>query len=445
MPVKLHNALTPVTVRNAKPGIGASGEEYVKRYADGGGLYLQVKPGGARSWVFRGTALGQVRYVGLGSAAGPGALSLAEAREAAREKAKEAAAGIIPVSDKRKLQREAKAAEQAARISSTTFRDAAESYLSLNEGGWKNDKHRKQWRSTLETYAYPYFGDFAVSEVATEHVMAALKPIWSDKPETANRVRGRIERILDAAKVEGLREGENPARWRGHLENVLPKPTKAKKRRNERLGRSGHHAAMPYGDVPAFMSELAAREGIAAMALEFTVLTAARTGETIGATWREIDLEAAVWTIPAERMKAETEHTVPLSPRAVELLRKVQPLAEAKGAIAKRPLFPTGHGGSLSSMAMLMQLRRMAKGLTVHGFRSSFRDWAAECTGFSHEVCEMALAHTIGNKAEAAYRRGALMPKRRKLMEAWADYCAGNGAAGDNADNVTPIRKESAQ
>lgn len=440
MPRQLHNALTPVTVRNAKPGVGEGGKEYVKRYADGGGLYLQVKPGGARSWVYRGTVAGKVRYVGLGSASGAGALSLADAREAAREKAKDAAAGIIPVSDRRKRQREAKAAAQSARITGTTFRDAAESYLSLNEDGWKNEKHRKQWRSTLEAYAYPHFGDLPVGEVATEHLMAALKPIWSEKPETANRVRGRVERILDAAKVEGLREGENPARWRGHLDNVLPKPTKAKRRRNERLGKSGHHAAMPYAAVPAFMAKLSERDGIAAMALEFTILTASRTGETIGARWREVDLEGAIWTIPASRMKAEAEHTVPLSPRAVELLREVMPLATAKGGVSGRPLFPASHGGSLSNMAMLMQLRRMVDGFTVHGFRSSFRDWAAESTGFSHEVCEMALAHTIGNKSEAAYRRGALMPKRRKLMEAWADFCRGKGASGGMAGNVTAIR-----
>ncbi|MBX7533549.1 integrase arm-type DNA-binding domain-containing protein [Qipengyuania sp. 1XM1-15A] len=440
MPRKVHNKLTPVSVRNAKCGINAEGKPYALRHADGGGLYLLVKPSGARSWTFRATAAGKVRYIGLGSAAGPNAVSLADAREAAREKAKEVAAGIVPVSDRRKQKREAKVAEQSSRISNTTFRDSAESYLSMNESGWKNDKHRKQWRSTLETYAFPHFGDLPVGEVATEHVMAALKPIWNEKPETANRVRGRIERILDAAKVEGLREGENPARWRGHLDNVLPKPTKAKRRRNEQLGRTGHHAAMPYAAVPEFMASLAERESIAALALEFTILTAARTGETIGATWREIDLEGAVWTIPASRMKAEAEHTVPLSSRALELLRQVQPLAVAKGDIADRPLFPSSHGGGLSNMAMLMQLRRMVEGFTVHGFRSSFRDWAAECTGFTHEVCEMALAHTIGNKAEAAYRRGALMPKRRKLMEAWAEYCAGKGAAGEIEDNVTPIR-----
>ena len=446
MPKKLHNALTAVTVRNAKPGIGKGGKEYAKRYADGGGLYLQVKPGGSRSWVWKGTAAGTVRLVGLGSASGAGAISLAEARELARDKSKEAASGIVPVSDRRKLQREAKAAHQAALVAGTTFKDAAESFLELNEDGWKNNKHRKQWRSTLKAYAYPHFGDLPVSEIETSHVLAALKPIWKDKPETASRLRGRIERILDAAKVEGLREGENPARWRGHLEHSLTKPSKAKQRRNERLGKEAHHAAMPYAQLPAFIETLRAQEGISAMALEFTILTASRTGETIGATWREIDHDKALWTIPAERMKAEVEHTVPLSGRAIELLKRVRPLAEAKGDIRDRPLFPSTHGGALSNMAMLMQLRRLeAKdsikpSLTVHGFRSSFRDWAAESTGFSHEVCEMALAHTIGNKSEAAYRRGKLLPKRRKLMDAWTDFCDGLTVPAGEADNVTPIR-----
>ncbi|MBU1607189.1 MAG: integrase arm-type DNA-binding domain-containing protein [Alphaproteobacteria bacterium] len=427
MPRTVHNALTPLAVKNAKPG----------RHADGGGLYLQVKPTGTRSWVYRATVAGKVRYVGMGSAAGPNAVSLARARELAREKASEVAAGAVPMSDSKRRARAAKEAEQSAKIDGTTFRDAADSFIALNESGWKNDKHRKQWRSTLEKYAYPHFGDLPIGGIATEHVMAALKPIWSAKPETANRVRGRIESILDAAKVEGLRDGENPARWRGHLDKVLPKVAKAKKRKNAQLGRSGHHEAMPYMGVPAFMVALAGRESMGALALEFTILTAARTGETIGALWREVDLQSGVWTIPAERMKAESEHTVPLCERAIEILEKVKPLAKGRDGAQ---VFPASHGGSLSSMAMLMQLRRMTTGVTVHGFRSSFRDWAAECTGFSHEVCEMALAHTIGNKSEAAYRRGALFAKRRKLMDAWADYCAGKSAG--SADNVTPIRKE---
>jgi len=417
MPRKVHNALTPLSVKSAKPG----------RHADGGGLYLQVKPSGARSWVYRATVAGKVRYIGLGSAAGADAVPLAKARELARQKASEAAAGNIPVSDRKRRAQEAKAAEQASRLAGTTFRDVADAYISLNEGGWKNDKHRQQWRNTLETYAYPHFGDIPVGEVGTEHVMAALKPIWTTKPETASRVRGRIENILDAAKVEGLRTGENPARWRGHLDKVLPK-----RARHTR----GHHAAMPYSSVPGFMERLVECEGIGARALEFTILTAARSGETLGARWSEIDLEAAVWTVPAERMKAGKVHTVPLSPRAVAILREVQPLNKKGGADA--PLFPASHGGALSGMAMAMQLRRLVPGVTVHGFRSSFRDWAAECTSFSHEVCEMALAHTIGNKAEAAYRRGALFMKRRKLMDAWANYCAAGSAT--EGGTVSPIR-----
>ncbi|MEP0192048.1 MAG: integrase arm-type DNA-binding domain-containing protein [Erythrobacter sp.] len=449
MPRKLHNALTAVTVRNAKPGMGKDGKEYAKRYADGGGLYLQVKPGGARSWVWKGTVAGKVRLVGLGSAAGADAVSLADARDLARDKSKDAAAGNVPMSDRKRIQSEAKAKAQAAKIAGTTFKSAAESFLAMNEEGWKNDKHRKQWRSTLEAYAYPHFGDVPVGEVQTAQVLAALKPIWKEKPETANRVRGRIERILDAAKVEGLREGENPARWRGHLENVLTAPSKAKERRNERLGKGSHHRALPYAELPSLIAKVQGVEGIASMALEFTILTAARTGETIGAKWHEVDLTSAVWTIPAERMKAGVEHAVPLSGRAIEVLRAVLPLAEAKGEISDLPLFPSSHGGALSNMAMLMQLRRLLPAsdgkpsYTVHGFRSSFRDWAAESTGFSHEVCEMALAHTIGNKAEAAYRRGNLLPKRRKLMDAWAAHCSGQDLPAGNADNVRPIRANS--
>lgn len=433
MPRKVHHALSPLQVKNLAAG------KNVKRYADGGGLYLQVKPGGARSWIYRATFASKVRYVGLGSAAGPDAITLAKARDLARVKASEVAAGVAPVSDRKKRQLESSAAQRGALIASTSFRDMALSFIGLNEAGWKNDKHRQQWRNSLEAYAYPHFGDLPVAEVATEHVTAALKPIWMEKPETANRVRGRIENILDAAKVEGLREGENPARWRGHLDKVLPNVAKAKKRRNARLGKLGHHAAMPYADVPAFAEQLAKCDGISAWALEFTILTAARSGEVYGATWHEVDLAGAVWTIPAERMKADAEHTVPLSARAVDILRKVQPLTKGK---AGKPLFPATHGGALSSMAMAMQLRRLAEGITVHGFRSSFRDWAAESTGFSHEVCEMALAHTIGNKAEAAYRRGQLFDKRRKLMDAWSTYCGSGGS--NTGQNVTPIRGQTA-
>ena len=416
MPRKIVNALTPLAVKNAKPG----------RHADGGGLYLLVKESGARSWLYRATIAGKVRDIGLGPAAGAEAVSLADARELARDKAKEAKSGAIPVSDLRRRTQDAKAAAQAAKVSQSSFKTVAEAYVSLHEDSWRNDKHRAQWRATLTTYAYPHFGDMAVAAIGTEHVLAALQPIWKAKPETAGRVRGRIENILDAAKVQGLRSGENPARWRGHLDHLLPK-----RARHTR----GHHAALPYAEVPAFMAALAGREAVAARALEFTILTAVRSGETLGATWAEVDLAAAVWTIPGARMKAGKEHRVPLSPRAVAILNTIQPLNTRDRSDA--PLFPSTNGGPLSGMAMAMLLRRMVSAVTVHGFRSAFRDWAAESTAFAHEVCEMALAHVIGNKAEAAYRRGDLFDKRRRLMDDWAMYCASNGAAGAK---VTPIR-----
>ncbi|GAA4777200.1 tyrosine-type recombinase/integrase [Novosphingobium ginsenosidimutans] len=425
MPRKVHNALTPMAVKAAGAG----------RHADGGGLYLRVQQGGARSWLFRSLVGGKARDVGLGPAAGPNALSLAAAREMARELAAQASKGE-PIEGKRSKARKAAAAIEAAGKAKRTFREVAAAYIDLQENGWKNDKHRAQWRATLEAYVYPHFGDLPVSEIETTHVLKVLQPIWTVKPETASRVRGRIENILDAARVQGLRSGENPARWRGHLKSLFPEPAKAKAERNRKLDRTGHHAAMPYAELPTFMADLAGREALAARALEFTILTAARSGEVLGATWGEIDLEAAIWTVPAARMKANKEHRVPLSPRAVAILKAVQPL-NTKG-IASAPVFPGTKGGGLSSMAMGMLMRRLDRKETVHGFRSAFRDWSAETTGFAHEVCEMALAHVIGNKAEAAYRRGDLFDKRRKLMEAWASYCG--SAAADRA-NIASIRK----
>lgn len=425
MPRKLHNALTPIAVKNAGPG----------RHADGGGLYLRVQDGGARSWLFRSTIGGKARDVGIGPAAGPNAIALAKARDMARAMASQAAQGEV-IEGKRAIARKIAAEAQAAMAAGKTFREVAEAVIDLRENSWRNAKHRAQWRATLATYAYPKLGSLPVAEVTTPHVLEVLEPIWNAKPETASRVRGRIETVLDAARVQGFRSGENPARWRGHLDHILPKPTKAKAERNRRLGKTGNHAALPYAKLPAFMADLRQREAVAAWALEFTVLTAARSGEVLGATWGEIDLEAALWTIPAARMKASKEHRVPLSPRAMVVLEAAKALRTK--ATADAPLFPSAKGKPLSSMAMAMLLRRMkADGITVHGFRSTFRDWAAESTGFPHEVCEMALAHVIGNKAEAAYRRGDLFDKRRKLMEAWATYAASPVAAGGN---VAPLR-----
>jgi integrase len=302
-----------------------------------------------------------------------------------------------------------------------TFKAVAEAYIGANEASWRNDKHRQQWRNTLASYVYPVMGELPVADIATAHVLKILEPIWKGKAETASRIRGRIETVLDAARARGYREGENPARWRGHIAQILPA--------RSRLTR-GHHKAMPYEAIPAFVGALHKREAVAALALEFTILTAARTGEVIGAKWDEVDLDKAIWTIPASRMKAGKEHRVPLSPRAVEILKSMK-------GLRKEWLFPATKGGKMSGMAMTMLLRRMKVDVTVHGFRSGFRDWSAECTGYAHEVCEMPLAHVIGNKSEAAYRRGDLFDKRRRLMADWATYCARDGAAGAK---VSPIR-----
>lgn len=410
MPKLVSNALTPLSVKNARPG----------RHADGGGLYLLVKPTGSRTWVYRFMLAGKTRDVGLGPAAGQGAGTLAQAREKANDLRKTVKGGVDPLAERLREAAEARAATQAAQIAGITFKAVAETYIATNEASWRNDKHRQQWHNTLATYVYPEIGDLPVADIATAHVLKILEPIWKDKPETASRIRGRIETVLDAAKARGYREGENPARWRGHIAQILPARSK--------LGR-GHHKAMPYEAIPAFVAQMHEREAVAALALEFVILTATRTSEALGATWSEVDLDKALWTIPAERMKAGREHRVPLSPRAVEIL-------EAVKLLGKSILFPAVKGGKLSTMAMAMLLRRMKQDCTVHGFRSGFRDWAAECTAYAHEVCEMALAHTIGNKAEAAYRRGDLFEKRRRLMADWATYCATPVAAG----KVTPIR-----
>ncbi len=411
MPRKVNNALTPLAVKNAKPG----------RHADGGGLHLLVKESGARSWVYRFMLNGKSRDVGLGPA-GQGGISLADARTARDALRLKVKAGIDPLEERQREAAEALAAAQAAQVAGITFQAVAEAYIDANEESWRNDKHRQQWKNTLTTYVYPVIGELPVAEVGTAHILQILEPIWKAKAETASRIRGRMETILDAAKARGYREGENPARWRGHIAQILPA--------RSRLTR-GHHKAMPFEAIPAFVGALHTREAVAALALEFTILTAARTGEVIGAKWDEVDLDKAIWTIPASRMKAGKEHRVPLSPRALEILGSTQ-------VLGKEWLFPAAGGGKLSGMAMAMLLRRMKVDVTVHGFRSGFRDWCAECTGYAHEVAEMALAHTIDNKVERAYRRGDLFDKRRRLMDEWAEFCAnGVSAVGDN---VKPIR-----
>jgi integrase len=378
-------------------------------FGDGGGLFLQVSERGAKSWIFRFKKDGRLRVMGLGPVH---TVSLAEAREAARLCRKARLGGIDPI-DARRAGRIEERIEAARAMS---FAECAAAYIAAHRAGWRNPKHAAQWPSTLAAYVYPIFGGLPVQAIDTGLVVKAIEPIWTTKPETASRVRGRIESVLDWAAARGHRQGENPARWRGHLENLLPK--KSKVRRVE------HHAALPYVEISAFMGELRGQEGIAARALAFAILTAARTGEVIGATWAEIDVAARLWTIPAERMKAGKEHRVPLSETATAILGQMDQ--------GRDKVFP------ISNMAMAMLLRRMGRGdLTVHGFRSSFSDWCAERTAFPSEVREMALAHTVADKVEAAYRRGDLFEKRRALAEAWAKFCD-TPAAG--AGEVVPIR-----
>jgi integrase len=370
------------------------------RHADGGGLYLRISKSGARSWGFMYVVAGKRTELGLGSVS---ALPLATARRLASEMREALAVGNDP---KTVL---APAVDPVAETSKVvTFGEFAESYISGVEDGWKSDVHRKQWRSSLRDHASA-LNDVPITAVDTEAVLAVLRPIWLTKAETAKRVRGRIERILDAAKAHELRLGNtiNSAAWRGHLALLLPSQKKVER---------GHHAALLYRDAPAFFAKLNERTANAARCLEFTILTAARSGEVLGANWVEIDLEAGIWTIPASRMKAAQEHVVPLSSGAIDVLRSVRP----EDVNLHDPVFSV-NGASRSNMAMAMLLRRMGYGhVTTHGFRSTFRDWAGDETTFAREIIEQALAHTIQNKAERPYRRGTAIERRRALMEAWA-------------------------
>jgi integrase len=380
------------------------------RHADGGGLYLSISPNGGRRWVFLYRWHGKPTEIGLGSARD---VMLARARELAGQARAKLAEGANP-----------KGAYKPS--GGATFGECADRVIEAMRPSWRNSKHAEQWEMTLRVYAAP-LRRLPADKVTTDDVLSVLKPLWKDKPETASRLRGRIERVLDAAKARGLRAGENPARWRGHLDQLLPK--------RHRLTR-GHHAAMPYADVPAFMVDLQGRQATASAALELTILTAARSGETLLAKKAEFDVDRAVWVVPPDRMKAGREQRVPLSRRALKIVKQ---------AIADYPdsafLFPGQKPGKpLSAMALEMMLRRMkVTDATVHGFRSSFRDWASECTNFTNEVCEAALAHVIEDKSEAAYRRGDLFEKRRKLMEAWAVYCA-----APKAGKVVAFRRKAA-
>lgn len=388
-------------------------------HADGGGLYLQVAKGGGRSWVFRFQRQGRARWMGLGSV---DLVSLKEARLKALEARRVLLEGRDPIDSRHAV----KQTQQNA----VTFREAAERYIEAHKAGWRSQKHAAQWSSTLETYVFPVFGDLTAGEINTELVMQSLDPIWSTKVETASRIRGRIESILDWAKARGYRQGDNPARWRGHLDTHLPPRSK--------VARVKHHPALPYSEIGTFMDGLREQGGVAARALELTILCATRSNETIGATWMEIDVDAATWTVPGQRMKGGRDHKVPLSDQAQNVFLQMEQHRGRDGYV-----FPGARKGhSLSKMGMLAVLKRMGRtDLTVHGFRSTFRDWAAERTGYPGDVSEMALAHAIGDRVEAAYRRGDLFEKRRRLMADWGTFCdlpatAGNVVAITGTQNV---------
>jgi integrase len=364
------------------------------RHADGGGLYLSISPNGGRRWVFLYRWHGKPTEIGFGSARD---VTLARARELATEARGRLAEGVNP--------KDARRPKDGA-----TFGQCSDRLIEAMSPGWRNKKSEAAWIMTMSKYCAS-IRHIPVADVTVDNVLAVLKPLWQAKPETASRLRGRIERVLDAAKAQGHRAGENPARWRGHLDQLLPK---------RQLLTRPHHAAMDYADVPAFMVDLRARETVSARALEFLILCASRSGEARGARWPEIDLDRGVWTIPAPRMKGGREHRVPLSARALEILRDMHEVRTNEfvfpGQRANRPQAVVTFDKMLSRMKI--------EGATPHGFRSSFRDWAAECTNFSNETCEAALAHAITNRVEAAYRRSDVLEKRRLLMEAWATFCS---------------------
>jgi integrase len=396
--------LTALQVQRAKKG----------KHHDGGGLYLLVHRGGSRSWAFRFGPQGR-RYLGLGPLH---TVSLAEARERARQARLQLLDGIDPIAAKREHRTAAKLESAKA----VTFAECAARYFEAHRAGWRNAKHTAEWRSSLKAHAEPIIGAWPVQAIDTALVLKVLEPIWTVKSVTAGRVRGRIESVLDWAKARGYREGENPARWRGHLDHLLPA--------TQRVKRVQHHVALPYAEIGAFMMKLRDQDGTAARCLEFIVLTAARLGEALNAEWCEIDLTAKVWVVPARRMKGGREHRVPLCDLALAVLKQTASIRYRDSEL----VFPGVRKGRPVDEKTIWRLAKDVGGddaVTVHGLRSTFRDWAAERTNFANHVVEQALAHAIGAQVEAAYRRGDLLGKRRQLMEAWARYCSSPAVAGD--------------
>jgi integrase len=395
-------------------------------HADGDKLYLQVDSKiDARSWIFRypnkkPDLKSATRYMGLGSYP---SVSLKEARRLAETYRAMVRAGLDPIDERERERREAFA--QTAKTH--TFKECAERLMKAKGPEWENLKHANQWRATLETYAYPVLGKLDIRSVDVGLVLEVLEPIWNEKPETARRVRGRLEAVIDWARARNWREGENPARWKGHLNQLLSKRSRLSVK---------NHPALPYSEIGDFMKAIEGQEGVAAMGLQFLILTASRTGEVIGARWSEVDMDEKTWTIPAERMKARKPHRVPLSDKAIQILKTMNETRLSDYVFpGMRPKAP------LSNMAFAALLKRMDHGhITAHGFRSTFRDWAAECTAYPNEVCEQALAHTVANRVEAAYRRGDLFDKRRRLMDDWAAYCY---APTVQAGEVVAIRSAS--
>ncbi len=374
------------------------------------GLGLNVNGCGSRSWIFRARIAGVRRDMGLG---GYPDVTLAQARELARVARSKIRAGVDPIEEARS----ARSALIAARMSAVTFSKAVTQYLEAHEAGWRNPKHRQQWENTLTTYAGPKIGQMLVRDIELPHVLSVLEPIWREKTETASRLRGRMESVLDWATARGYRSGLNPARWKGHLDKLLPAPG--------RIAKTDHHRSLPYQDMPTFFTQLCQQEGTGARALQFVILTAARSGEVRGATWEEFDLSAGKWTIPASRMKAKKEHRVALSAQAVTLLKAQQELRVSEF------VFPsTKEDAMLSDMTLTAVLRRMKVDAVPHGFRSTFRNWAAEKTEYPREIAELALAHTVGSEVERAYLRTDMFEKRRSLMQDWADFVGGVGAQG---------------
>ncbi|CAB1369614.1 tyrosine-type recombinase/integrase [Denitratisoma oestradiolicum] len=365
------------------------------------GLYLYVNGVSARSWVLRLVVGDKRRHIGLG---GYPTVTLAQAKDKARRIREEVANGHDPIHQRKVVISRIKA-QQASAI---TFEKAAEGYLDSHGDAWRNAKHRAQWASSLATYAYPFFGKVLVRDISVEHVLTALKPIWKEKNETASRVRGRIESVLDWASARNYRSGDNPARWKGLLDKLLPAPSKIKV--------VEHHRALPIDEAPAFVASLRMQSGVSALALEFAILTAARSGEVRGARWEEIDMPAALWTVPKDRMKAGKEHRVPLNSQAMEILDAVKE-SDRSGLV-----FPAPRGGMLSDMTLTALMRRMKVDAVPHGFRSTFRDWVSERTNYPRELAEQALAHVIENKVEAAYRRGDVLEKRRAMMAGWGEF-----------------------